>query len=896
MRISRVIGAYRTPAGRPADLVSAAVIVIATAAVLPFVTTQAPVDAEYVVPGIFFTAACAELATFTTLHALYRREPLLSTAVLVGGFLFAGLLAFGLTFTTPVGPGIAPIAPQWGEASAWIYLAWHTGVSLATLAYAVIRIAQQRAQRPLVGNQGLCYAVILGSACLAVAVFAACVQLEPRLPVLASGNDLHGYWTTGVAPAAIVFHAAALLLLGWAWARGAIPRGALLGYAAVVLEFVLRIAAGERFTVGWYAAHLIFLAASTFVLAATIRTLLGWRDRAKDLERDLQGGARQAELHAKRLGSLSRLVSSTGSDHEHLNALLAEGARNLQPAAAGFHGTIVRVDGEVVVVVASYASAAEGADSVPRPGTRFETSRTLYRDIIQHRRTMSWRDVQLEIRATSRRDESAPWAAVAGTPFLVDGAQYALGFASFTPLPQPFEPLDHAYIETLASLCALRLQEMEQRDRLRRLIEYDELTGTLNRSTFRDRVSKALADGAEGALIAIDVDRFREVNEALGYHVGDLLLGEIASALCRRTAPRDAVGRLGDDRFVIFSYESSRERVERLAVSHLHAFDAPFVIDGRAEGIPLTASVGVALTPADGRDFEQLVVRAEAAVFTAKDAGGSRLAFFDGRVEERFVSFRRTKSELTEALLRRQFMLYFQPHVELSTGRVAGVEALLRWIHPERGIVPPNAFLPFAEEHGLMGAIGAWVFDEAMRRSRRWRRTHPGMQVWFNLSAVELADPALVERLQAFGDLSGLGVEITETVAMNDIASTTKTLSAMREAGLRIALDDFGTGYSSLAHLKRLPIDVVKVDRAFIDGVPYDVHDVAIVEAVLGLASCYGFETVAEGVESDSQVAWLTYVGCTYAQGFAYARPMPAEDLEVWLADRNAPAEHQTAV
>ncbi len=467
-------------------------------------------------------------------------------------------------------------------------------------------------------------------------------------------------------------------------------------------------------------------------------------------------------------------------------------------------------------------------------------------------------------------------------------------------MPEPFEPLDHAYIETLASLCALRLQEMEQRDRLRRLIEYDALTGTLNRSTFRERVSSALADGVEGALIVVDVDRFREVNEALGYHNGDRLLAVIASALCRRSGARDAVGRLGDDRFVIFSFESSRERVERRAVSYLHAFDGPFVIEGRDEGVPLTASVGIALTPGDGTDFERLVVRAEAAVFGAKEAGGSRLAFFDGRAEERFVSFRRTKSELTEALLGRQFTLYFQPHVELATGRVTGVEALLRWIHPERGIVPPNAFLPFAEEHGLMGAIGAWVLDEAVRRSRRWRRTHPEMHVWFNLSAVELADPALIERMQAFGDLSGLGVEITETVAMNDIASTTQTLSAMREAGLRIALDDFGTGYSSLAHLKRLPIDVVKVDRAFIAGVPDDVHDVAIVEAVLGLASCYGFETVAEGVESDSQIAWLTYVGCTYAQGFAYARPMPADDLDEWLLDRRTPrgtpTEHETAV
>ncbi len=252
-------GAYRRPGGAPADLLSAAVVVAATAVLLPSSGSPAPADAEYVVPGIFFTAACAELATFTTLRALYRREPLLSTAVLVGGFLFAGLLALGLTFTTPVGPGLPPIAPNWGEASAWVYVAWHSGVSLAAIAYVTIRFAERRALRRLVGTQILCDIVIAASACVAVAVFAACVRFAPQMPALGVQNDLHGYWATGIAQVATILQAAVLLLLAWAWARGAIPRAVMLGYGAVVLEFVLRLVGGVRFTVGWYAAHALFL-------------------------------------------------------------------------------------------------------------------------------------------------------------------------------------------------------------------------------------------------------------------------------------------------------------------------------------------------------------------------------------------------------------------------------------------------------------------------------------------------------------------------------------------------------------------------------------------------------------------------------------------------------------
>jgi len=204
-----------------------------------------------------------------------------------------------------------------------------------------------------------------------------------------------------------------------------------------------------------------------------------------------------------------------------------------------------------------------------------------------------------------------------------------------------------------------------------------------------------------------------------------------------------------------------------------------------------------------------------------------------------------------------------------------------------RGLVSPAEFIPFAESHGLAGAIGDWVMRETVRASAPWRERDPRLRIWFNLAAEELSDPGLPARfLQLQGDLRGIGVEITETTAMRDVDQTIRSISGLREAGLSIALDDFGTGYSSLAQLKRLEVDIVKIDRTFTAGIPTDAHDIAIVEAVITLAARYGFETVAEGVENLAQIAYLTASGCTYAQGFAYARPMPAAVFEGWLSER----------
>ena len=242
------------------------------------------------------------------------------------------------------------------------------------------------------------------------------------------------------------------------------------------------------------------------------------------------------------------------------------------------------------------------------------------------------------------------------------------------------------------------------------------------------------------------------------------------------------------------------------------------------------------------------------------------------------------KDALLTALDRNEFVLHFQPHVSLVNGKVDGAEALIRWQHPDQGLLGPGSFIPFAEENGLVTEIGAWVMRETARLSRPWRTANPDFHIWFNLSGPEFRDPALLSRLHELGDdLWGIGVEVNESVAMDNVDETLNIMNALHKAGLFIALDDFGTGYTSLQHLKRLPIDVLKIDRVFVSGLPHDKRDISLVEVLLSIARAFSFATLAEGIETEEQAAALRRVGCELGQGYFYARPMPADDFSRFI-------------
>jgi diguanylate cyclase (GGDEF)-like protein len=583
-----------------------------------------------------------------------------------------------------------------------------------------------------------------------------------------------------------------------------------------------------------------------------------------------------ARIDGLRLDLMWRAGASTSDDETFLRKLVDQASQAIVEGRH-FAGMIARLDGDEFEIEVANEAAVAGGEII---GGRVP--------VASHRAAVDANAVDAVADLPPERRGPSNWRAALFAPFQVGRERYFVGFLSTEPKATPFNAFDTSFIETVANLCSARLQRRAQFERLRYQTEHDALTAILNRTSLRARGFAAMRASNAVGLLVLNLDDFRHTNDTLGQQTGDALLVEVAARLSVTATERETVARLGGDSFgILIENCHDRAAAQACAKRYLQAFRYPFGTGDREdrERVTLGASIGIALAPGDADGFEMLLARADAACYAAKDAGRGQCSFFDLAVEETFAATRVLQNELQAALTRNEFTLYFQPHVDLVTRRIGGAEALIRWRHPERGLVEPDAFIPFAERHGLGGAIGAWVMQEAARASREWRRADPNFRAWFNLSAAEMHDATLVPRLREHGgDLSGLGVEITESVAMQNVAETLAVMEALRSAGVHVALDDFGTGYSSLAHLKRLPIDIVKIDRTFITGLPTDRYDVAIVDAVLSIARSFGFETLAEGIETEDQAASLRSAGCALGQGFLYGRPMPAHEFEALRA------------
>ncbi|MGH9034140.1 MAG: putative bifunctional diguanylate cyclase/phosphodiesterase [Acidimicrobiia bacterium] len=423
---------------------------------------------------------------------------------------------------------------------------------------------------------------------------------------------------------------------------------------------------------------------------------------------------------------------------------------------------------------------------------------------------------------------------------------------------------------------------------LREQATRDPLTGLPNQVQFGAQLTEALARAEHGdrmvAVAFMDLDRFRTVNDVLGHSAGDKLLQQVGGRLADRLG-RDNVFRMAGDEFVLL-----REGVEREA-DHSRGFESvqralqrPFVCDGHE--LFVTASIGVALYPYDGEDVGTLVKNADCAMFRAKERGGdtvecySRVLFEEAR---RRLSLERS---LRRALEGDEIVLVYQPQFHLVTGEIAGFEALARWRHPELGLLSPDAFMPLAEETGLVIPMGQRILEMACAQAGVWTALNPDLRMWVNLSARQFHQgdlPALVARsLDRAGlEPAQLGVEITESFAMRHPAEAAAVLDRLAAIGVKAALDDFGTGYSSLAYLSRFSIDVLKLDRSFVQSAPSDRNNAAIARAVISLARGLGITVVAEGVETEQQRAFLAAEGCDQAQGFLLGRPMPPEQVRI---------------
>jgi diguanylate cyclase (GGDEF)-like protein/PAS domain S-box-containing protein len=477
---------------------------------------------------------------------------------------------------------------------------------------------------------------------------------------------------------------------------------------------------------------------------------------------------------------------------------------------------------------------------------------------------------------------------------LVDGDRF-LGFVGFEAVREEVDWDAHhrATLRSAAGIMSQALARHEAEEQLLHQARHDSLTGLGNRWAFLEAVRASLdglggeqvESGAGVAVVLFDLDRFKVINDSLGHTAGDTLLVMLARRLDETRQRGDVLARLGGDEMVMLrdGVRGLDEAVE-LARAMREAFVPPIVVEGHETYISVSA--GVAFTAEPGVSADDLLRDADAAMYLAKARGRDRIEVFDEALRTQMRQRLMWENELRRAVHHAQLSVHYQPELDLDSNRVVGAEALLRWSHPHRGLLPAADFIASAEETGAILEIGAWVLGEACRQLGAWQRDTaiPPFKLRVNLSARQVAQPDLVPIVvhaieQGGVDPSSVCLEITETTLMADAEVTLEVLEKLRSLGVELAIDDFGTGYSSLSYLKRFPVDVLKIDRSFVDGLGVDPDDTSIVEAIVRLADSLGLSVTAEGVETETQKAELVRLGCRRAQGFLLGRPMPASDF-----------------
>ncbi len=431
-------------------------------------------------------------------------------------------------------------------------------------------------------------------------------------------------------------------------------------------------------------------------------------------------------------------------------------------------------------------------------------------------------------------------------------------------------------------------ERKEQEERTRFLADHDELTGLPNRSLFRQALNKALQraerSGKMLSILFFDLDRFKNINDSLGHDAGDEVLRAVAERLSACVRKVDMVARFGGDEFAVLTEGlTAEDQASAVARKVLEALSKPMILAGRQ--YRPAASIGISTYPTDGRDVQSLLKNADIAMYRAKEEGRGTFQFYSEMLNTHSVQRLEFESNLSSALNNHEFVLYYQPKVDLATGRVTGLEALIRWISPQLGFVMPGDFISIAEETGLIVPLGRWVAQTACVQNRAWRKGGlPQLRIAINISARQMADKGLVEFISDTVKKTGLTsesleLEITESAVMSNQEHAEKVLNDLKELGFHLTMDDFGTGYSSLAYLKRFPFDSVKIDQSFVRGIPASKDDSAIVEAIIAMAHSLQLKVVAEGVETKEQFDFLRKLGCDQIQGYYFSKPIPSSEV-----------------
>ena len=469
------------------------------------------------------------------------------------------------------------------------------------------------------------------------------------------------------------------------------------------------------------------------------------------------------------------------------------------------------------------------------------------------------------------------------------GSPYGvLGVGSRTP--SRFTQDDVSFMQAIANVLANAIERRRHEERTQHEALHDPLTGLPNRNLFLDRIQQSFSVAARRqttvAVLFLDLDQFKLVNDSLGHAAGDELLAAVAPRIEQALRPGDTVARFGGDEFAVLAEDIGNERgAIRIAERIAEALSHPFILRDREHFV--SASVGIAIS--EGQEPPEALIRdADAALYRAKERGHGVYEIFDEIMRSRVIEHMQIENDLQRAIQREELELHYQPVIKLGDGSIVALEALLRWNHPDRGLIGPIGFIPVAEESRLIVPIGRWVIEQACRQAAAWQQLHPDsapISVAINLSGRQIADPDLLSHIEGSVranriDPSSLWLELTETTLIDDTAFVERTLESLEHLGVRLVLDDFGVGFSSLGYLKRLPLSMIKLDRTFVENLAEGSHDAAIVRAVNEMADTIGIGVVAEGVKTEQQVRMARALGCGFAQGFHFSEPVPASHVK----------------
>jgi diguanylate cyclase (GGDEF)-like protein len=617
------------------------------------------------------------------------------------------------------------------------------------------------------------------------------------------------------------------------------------------------------------------VAARTLELSESNTRLLSSQEHERNRNKVLEGLAQGAPIHDI-LTILAQAIEHSSKDKLCSILLLDETGKFLQLAAApslpNFYTQAI--DGQVV------------ADEKGPCGTAaFKGERVIVENIQTHPCWASYRELAKQAELTSCWSE----------PILSSKREVLGTFAIYQRHAGGPDKADIELIQQACHLASIAIERKRVDDQMWSHANYDLLTLLPNRRLFHDRlqqdIKKTQRAGLSLALMFIDLDLFKEVNDTLGHDVGDLLLIDVAHRISSCVRDSDTVARISGDEFTVILPElTENNRTENVAQNILQTLTQPFIIG--KEKIYISASIGITRYPDDATEVEGLLKNADQAMYAAKNQGRNGFSYFTNRMQEEAQIRMHMIKDLRDALSANQFQVYFQPIVDMANGRIVKAEALLRWFHPGHGLVSPSLFIPLAEETGLISELGDWVFKEAARYMLRWHQLgYSCIQVSVNKSPKQFVSDnchaGWLDYLQLINlPTACMVVEITEGLLLNERSDVSEKLLKFRDAGIQVAIDDFGTGYSSLSYLKKFHIDFLKIDQSFVRDLATDPNDLALSEAIIVMAHKLGIKVIAEGVETIGQRDMLAAAGCDFAQGYLFARPMPAEDFEALMAER----------